>query len=209
MYCGVLRRLAGLDLPARECPQRVPVPAPADQHAEAVGDDRKGHCTWAFRETRARHRGPGAPRHGGTPTAYPTGQSTAPVDTGPSGARRPHRRSRNGSRRPTASRPPDMAASAASSYLAKPPDLGGTVGAGRRSAGMLWKLDTRAGLWPGNQAHAVVAGQRLDPGNRERATVNHHHREALQQVAGHCPKVSRVMGSGVRFSEAGHGLAAC
>ena len=25
----------------------------------------------------------------------------------------------------------------------------------------------------------------------------------------HCPKVSGVMGSGVRFSEAGHGLAAC
>jgi len=55
---------------------------------------------------------------------------------------------------------------------------------------MRWKLDTRAGLWPGNQAHAVVAGQRLDPGNRERATVNHHHREALQQVAGSATKAS-------------------
>jgi|SoimicMinimDraft_8_1059736.scaffolds.fasta_scaffold280675_1 hypothetical protein len=55
---------------------------------------------------------------------------------------------------------------------------------------MLWKLDTRAGLWPGNQAHAVVAEQRLDPGNRERATVNHHHREALQQVAGGATKAS-------------------
>lgn len=35
MYCGVLRRLAGLDLPTRERPWRVPVPALADQHAEA------------------------------------------------------------------------------------------------------------------------------------------------------------------------------
>ena len=40
---GVLRALARLDLPAREHPWRVPVPAPADQHAQAAGDDRRSH----------------------------------------------------------------------------------------------------------------------------------------------------------------------
>lgn len=57
---GVLRRLARLNLPAREHPRRVPVPAPADQDTQITGNDRNGYCGPPGRGVRA-HR-PAVPR---------------------------------------------------------------------------------------------------------------------------------------------------